>query len=154
MLWRLKEIGIAGAIEYVDGDLADDTSIRRGLVKCDRQDEDTPFHPCSSYGVAKVFAHRATLNYRESFNVHASSGILFHHESRLRGVELVNRKVTDGVARIRLGRQKELRIGNIDAKRDWGFAGDFVETMRLDAEGAVCGAHAHDGGRRSGACQT
>jgi len=193
MLWRLKELGVADDIEYVDGDLADVTSIRRGLdkccpdevynlaaqsfvatswqqplltakitglgalnaleavrqhnpktrfyqasssemfglVKCERQDESTPFHPRSPYGVAKVFAHWATVNYRESYKMHASNGILFNHESPLRGVEFVTRKVTDGVARIKLGRQKELRLGNIDAKRDWGFAGDFVEAMWL-----------------------
>jgi len=81
--------------------------------------------------VAKLYGHSTTVNYRESFGLHASSGILFNHESPLRGIEFVTRKVTDAVARISLGKQKELRLGNIDAKRDWGFAGDYVEAMWL-----------------------
>ena len=81
--------------------------------------------------MAKLFAHWSTVNYRESYGMHASSGILFNHESPLRGIEFVTRKVTDAVARIKLGRQNELRLGNIDAKRDWGFAGDYVEAMWL-----------------------
>jgi GDPmannose 4,6-dehydratase len=93
------------------------------------QDEKTPFYPRSPYAVSKLFAHWTTVNHRESFKMHASSGILFNHESPLRGIEFVTRKVTDGIARIRLGRQKELRLGNIDAQRDWGFAGDYVESM-------------------------
>jgi GDPmannose 4,6-dehydratase len=93
------------------------------------QDENTPFYPRSPYGVSKLFAHWSTLNYRESFNLHASSGILFNHESPLRGIEFVTRKVTDAVAHIHLGLKKELRLGNIDARRDWGFAGDYVEAM-------------------------
>ena len=107
------------------------TSEMFGLIQAERQDEKTPFYPRSPYGVAKVMAHWATVNYRESFGLHASSGILFNHESPLRGIEFVTRKVTDGVARIKLGLQKELRLGNIDAKRDWGFAGDYVEAMWL-----------------------
>jgi GDPmannose 4,6-dehydratase len=107
------------------------TSEMFGLVETDRQDEKTPFHPRSPYGVAKLFAHWSTVNYRESFGMHASSGILFNHESPLRGIEFVTRKVTDGVARIKLGKAKELRLGNIDARRDWGFAGDYVEAMWL-----------------------
>ena len=107
------------------------TSEMFGLVRTERQDETTPFHPRSPYGVAKLFAHWATVNYRESFGMHASSGILFNHESPLRGIEFVTRKVTDAVARIKLGRQRELRLGNVDAKRDWGFAGDYVEAMWL-----------------------
>jgi GDPmannose 4,6-dehydratase len=95
------------------------------------QSETTPFYPRSPYGVAKLYAHWMTVNYRESFGMHASSGILFNHESPLRGMEFVTRKVTDAVARIKLGRQTELRLGNIDAKRDWGFAGDYVEAMWL-----------------------
>ena len=102
-----------------------------GLIQRERQDEVTPFHPRSPYGVAKLFAHWSTVNYRESFGMHASSGILFNHESPLRGIEFVTRKVSDGAARIKLGKQKELRLGNIDAKRDWGFAGDYVEAMWL-----------------------
>ena len=105
------------------------TSEMFGLIQAERQDEKTPFYPRSPYGVAKLFAHWSTVNYRESFGLHASSGILFNHESPLRGVEFVTRKVTDGVARIKLGKAKELRLGNIDAKRDWGFAGDYVEAM-------------------------
>ena len=105
------------------------TSEMFGLTHADCQDEKTPFYPRSPYGVAKLFAHWSTVNYRESFGLHASSGILFNHESPLRGIEFVTRKVTDGVARIKLGKAKELRLGNIDAKRDWGFAGDYVEAM-------------------------
>ena len=107
------------------------TSEMFGLIQAEMQDEKTPFYPRSPYGVAKLMAHWATVNYRESFNLHASSGILFNHESPLRGIEFVTRKVTDAVARIKLGLQKELRLGNIDAKRDWGFAGDYVEAMWL-----------------------
>lgn len=107
------------------------TSEMFGLIQAERQDETTPFYPRSPYGVAKLMGHWATVNYRESFGMHASSGILFNHESPLRGIEFVTRKVTDGVARIKLGLQKELRLGNIDAKRDWGFAGDYVEAMWL-----------------------
>jgi GDPmannose 4,6-dehydratase len=105
------------------------TSEMFGLIQAERQDEKTPFYPRSPYGVAKLFAHWSTVNYRESFGLHAASGILFNHESPLRGIEFVTRKVTDGVARIKLGKAKELRLGNIDAKRDWGFAGDYVEAM-------------------------
>jgi GDPmannose 4,6-dehydratase len=105
------------------------TSEMFGLIQAERQAEDTPFYPRSPYGVAKLMAHWATVNYRESFNLHASSGILFNHESPLRGPEFVTRKVTQAVARIKRGQQKELRLGNIDAKRDWGFAGDYVEAM-------------------------
>ena len=102
-----------------------------GLVRNEAQDESTPFYPRSPYGVAKLAGHWFTENYRESYGMHASSGILFNHESPLRGVEFVTRKVTDAVARIKLGKQKELRLGNIDAQRDWGFAGDYVEAMWL-----------------------
>jgi len=107
------------------------TSEMFGLIQTERQDEQTPFHPRSPYGVAKLMAHWATVNYRESYKLHASSGILFNHESPLRGIEFVTRKVSDGVARIKLGMQKELRLGNTDARRDWGFAGDYVEAMWL-----------------------
>jgi len=102
-----------------------------GKVDSEPQNEETRFHPRSPYGVAKVFAHWITVNYRESFGLHASSGILFNHESPLRGLEFVTRKVTDAVARIKLGKQKEVRLGNLDARRDWGFAGDYVEAMWL-----------------------
>jgi GDPmannose 4,6-dehydratase len=107
------------------------TSEMFGLVQTERQDESTPFYPRSPYGVAKLFAHWSTVNYRESFGMHASSGILFNHESPLRGIEFITRKISDGVARIKLGKAKELRLGNMDAKRDWGFAGDYVEAMWL-----------------------
>jgi len=105
------------------------TSEMFGLVQAESQDEKTPFYPRSPYGVAKLYGHWMTVNFRESFGLHASSGILFNHESPLRGLEFVTRKVTDGVARIKLGKQKALRLGNTDAKRDWGFAGDYVEAM-------------------------
>ena len=107
------------------------TSEMFGKIQAERQTEDTPFYPRSPYGVAKLYGHWITINYRESFGLHASSGILFNHESPLRGIEFVTRKVTDGAARIKLGLQKELRLGNIDSKRDWGFAGDYVEAMWL-----------------------
>lgn len=102
-----------------------------GLIQEYEQTELTPFYPRSPYAAAKLYAHWMTVNYRESFNLHASSGILFNHESPLRGIEFVTRKVTDGVARIKLGLEKELRLGNIDAKRDWGHARDYVEAMWL-----------------------
>ncbi|MGE0492713.1 MAG: GDP-mannose 4,6-dehydratase [Vulcanimicrobiota bacterium] len=93
------------------------------------QSEKTPFYPRSPYGVAKLFGHWLTVNYRESFGMHASSGILFNHESPLRGLQFVTRKVTNAVARIKLGLESELRLGNLDAQRDWGFAGDYVKAM-------------------------
>ena len=93
------------------------------------QNENTPFYPRSPYGAAKVYGHWITVNYRESFNLFASSGILFNHESPRRGLEFVTRKITDGVARIKLGLAKELRLGNLESRRDWGFAGDYVEAM-------------------------
>jgi GDPmannose 4,6-dehydratase len=95
------------------------------------QTETTPFHPRSPYGVAKVYGHWITLNYRESYDLFACSGILFNHESPRRGLEFVTRKITNAVARIHLGKQDKLYLGNLDAKRDWGFAGDYVEAMWL-----------------------
>ena len=95
------------------------------------QSETTPFYPRSPYGVAKVYGHWITVNYRESYDMFAVSGILFNHESPRRGKEFVTRKITDGVARIKLGLAKELRLGNLDAQRDWGFAGDYVRAMWL-----------------------
>ena len=95
------------------------------------QRESTPFYPRSPYGVAKVYGHWITVNYRESFNMFATSGILFNHESPRRGLEFVTRKISDLVAKIKLGKAKELRLGNLDAQRDWGFAGDYVEAMWL-----------------------
>lgn len=102
-----------------------------GMPEYPVQSETTPFHPRSPYGVAKLFAHWSTINYRESFNIFGACGILFNHESPLRGIEFVTRKVTDAVARIKLGKQRDLHLGNIDAKRDWGFAGDYVKAMHL-----------------------
>lgn len=100
-----------------------------GKVREVPQRETTPFYPRSPYGVAKVYGHWITVNYRESYDLHASSGILFNHESPRRGLEFVTRKVSYSVARIKQGKQKELRMGNLDAKRDWGFAGDYVRAM-------------------------
>lgn len=100
-----------------------------GKVQEEPQTERTPFWPRSPYGVAKVYGYWITVNYRESYNIFACNGILFNHESPLRGKEFVTRKITDGVARIKHGLQKELRLGNLEAKRDWGFAGDYVRAM-------------------------
>jgi len=100
-----------------------------GKVKETPQRETTPFYPRSPYGVAKVYGHWITVNYRESYDLYAVSGILFNHESPRRGIEFVTRKVTDGAARIKLGLARELRLGNLEARRDWGFAGDYVEAM-------------------------
>jgi GDPmannose 4,6-dehydratase len=100
-----------------------------GRVTETPQQESTPFYPRSPYGVAKVYGHWITVNYRESYDLYAVSGILFNHESPRRGIEFVTRKVTDGVARIKLGLARELHLGNLDARRDWGFAGDYVEAM-------------------------
>ena len=100
-----------------------------GMVRESPQNEDTPFYPRSPYGVAKLYGHWITVNYRESYNLYACSGILFNHESPRRGLEFVTRKVTYGAARIKLGLQKEILMGNLDAERDWGFAGDYVEAM-------------------------
>jgi GDPmannose 4,6-dehydratase len=95
------------------------------------QDENTPFHPRSPYGISKVYAYWMTINFRESYNMFTSNGILFNHESPLRGIQFVTRKITDGVAKIKMGLADELRLGNLDAKRDWGFAGDYVEAMYM-----------------------
>lgn len=95
------------------------------------QDEATPFKPRSPYGVSKLYAYWMTVNFRESYSIHASNGILFNHESPIRGKEFVTRKITEGVAKIKLGIEKKLTLGNLEAKRDWGFAGDFVEAMHL-----------------------
>ncbi|MCX7932684.1 MAG: GDP-mannose 4,6-dehydratase [Rhodovarius sp.] len=100
-----------------------------GRVQEERQNERTPFYPRSPYAVSKLYAHWLTINYRESFGLHASSGILFNHESPLRGIEFVTRKITDGVARIKLGLANELRMGNLEARRDWGHARDYVRGM-------------------------
>jgi len=105
------------------------TSEMFGKVRATPQNEDTPFHPRSPYGVAKLYAHWATINYREARGMHAVSGILFNHESPLRGIEFVTRKVSDGVAKIKLGLADRLVLGNLDAERDWGFAADYVDAM-------------------------
>jgi len=102
-----------------------------GKVREVPQSENTPFYPRSPYGVAKVYGHHITVNYRESYGLFAVSGILFNHESPRRGLEFVTRKISDGVAQIKCGLKNELRLGNLDAKRDWGFAGDYVEAMWL-----------------------
>lgn len=107
------------------------TSEMFGKVQAVPQTETTPFYPRSPYGVAKLYAHWMTINYRESYNIFGCSGILFNHESPLRGVEFVTRKITFAVARIKHGLQKELRLGNLDAKRDWGYAKEYVEGMYL-----------------------
>ena len=100
-----------------------------GKVRETPQTELTPFHPRSPYGVAKVFGHHMTVNYREAYGLHASSGILFNHESEKRGLEFVTRKITNSLARIKLGLQDSITLGNLDSARDWGFAGDYVEAM-------------------------
>ncbi len=107
------------------------TSEMFGKVTMIPQNEDTPFHPRSPYGVAKLYGHWITKNYRESYNMHSCSGILFNHESPLRGEEFVTRKITIALAKIKNGKQDFIELGNINAKRDWGFAGDYVEAMRL-----------------------
>lgn len=108
-----------------------------GKVREVPQNENTPFYPRSPYGVAKVYAHWITINYRESYDLYAVSGILFNHESPRRGLEFVTRKISYGVARIKLGLATELRLGNLDARRDWGYAGDYVEAMRLMLQGGT-----------------
>ncbi|MCB1501696.1 MAG: GDP-mannose 4,6-dehydratase [Bauldia sp.] len=105
------------------------TSEMFGNIPIRPQTEETPFHPRSPYGFAKVFAHSATVNYREAYGMHASSGILFNHESPLRGAEFVTRKITTGLARLARGSEEPVALGNLDARRDWGFAGDYVEGM-------------------------
>ena len=123
---------VLDAIRIVDPDIRfyqASSSEMFGKVVEVPQRETTPFYPRSPYGVAKVYGHWITVNYRESFNMFASSGILFNHESPRRGLEFVTRKISDGVARIKLGVAKELRLGNLESQRDWGFAGDYVDAM-------------------------
>jgi GDPmannose 4,6-dehydratase len=120
------------AIRIVDPDIRfyqASTSEMFGKVQAVPQAEDTPFYPRSPYGVAKLYGHWITVNYRESYQIHASSGILFNHESPRRGHEFVTRKITNTVAQIKQGQATELRLGNLDAQRDWGFAGDYVDAM-------------------------
>jgi GDPmannose 4,6-dehydratase len=122
------------AIRIVDSDIRfyqASSSEMFGRIRSRPQDENTPFYPRSPYGVAKVYGHWITVNYRESYNLHASSGILFNHESPRRGVEFVTRKVTNGAARIAAGLDTELRLGNLESKRDWGYAADYVRAMPL-----------------------
>jgi GDPmannose 4,6-dehydratase len=122
------------AIRLVDPDIRfyqASSSEMFGKVQAVPQVESTPFYPRSPYGVAKLYGHWITVNYRESYDLHASSGILFNHESPRRGHEFVTRKITHAVAKIKLGLQSELRLGNLEAQRDWGFAGDYVEAMWL-----------------------
>lgn len=130
-------VGVLNMLEAVRAEKPDarfyqaSSSEMYGLIQEPMQSESTPFYPRSPYAVAKLYGHWITVNYRESFGIHASSGILFNHESPLRGIEFVTRKVTDGVARIKLGLQNDLRLGNIDAQRDWGHARDYVKAMWL-----------------------
>jgi GDPmannose 4,6-dehydratase len=134
------DVTALGVTRILDAIRAVDPSIRFyqasssemfGKVQAVPQVEDTPFYPRSPYGVAKVYGHWITVNYRESYNLHASSGILFNHESPRRGLEFVTRKISHTVARIKAGLQSELALGNLDARRDWGFAGDYVRAMHL-----------------------
>jgi GDPmannose 4,6-dehydratase len=123
---------VLDAIRLVDPDIRfyqASSSEMFGKVQEVPQVESTPFYPRSPYGVAKLYGHWITVNYRESYGLHGSSGILFNHESERRGLEFVTRKITHSVAKIKLGRQQELRLGNLEAQRDWGFAGDYVEAM-------------------------
>ncbi len=120
-----------------------------GRIQEPRQSETTPFYPRSPYAVAKLYAHWMTVNYRESFGMHASSGILFNHESPLRGIEFVTRKITDGVARIKLGMARELPLGNLDAMRDWGHARDYVRAMWLMLQQDTPGDYVVATGRNS-----
>ena len=133
----LGALRLLEAIRIIDGSKGNiryyqaSTSEMFGQVREIPQTELTPFHPRSPYGVAKAYAHYMTVNYRESYGIHASSGILFNHESPRRGYEFVTRKVTCAAARIKLGQQDSLALGNLDSKRDWGFAGDYVKGMWL-----------------------
>ena len=128
----LATLNLLEAIRFTDRSIRfyqASTSELFGKVQEIPQSETTPFYPRSPYGVAKLYGHWITQNYRESYNIFATSGILFNHESPLRGIEFVTRKITDGVARIKLGHQSQIRLGNLNAKRDWGYAGDYVDGM-------------------------
>lgn len=132
MITGLGALNLLEAIRLVDTGIRfyqASTSEMFGKVQTIPQTEATPFYPRSPYGVAKLYAHWMTINYRESYNIHGSCGILFNHESPLRGLEFVTRKITDAVARIKLGKLDTLALGNLDAKRDWGFAKDYVDGM-------------------------
>ena len=134
---NITGIGVTNMLEAMRAEKPDahfyqaSSSEMYGMIQEEQQNEKTPFYPRSPYAVAKLYGHWITVNYRESFGMHASSGILFNHESPLRGIEFVTRKVTDGVVRIKLGMANELRLGNVDAKRDWGHARDYVKAMWL-----------------------
>lgn len=127
MLEAIRQVDYCDHIKFYQAS----TSELFGKVRESPQNEETPFHPRSPYGVAKAFAHYTTVNYRESYDLHASCGILFNHESHLRGYEFITRKVTQGVARIYFGLQEYIELGNLDSKRDWGYAGEYVEAMWL-----------------------
>jgi GDPmannose 4,6-dehydratase len=132
MITALGSLNVLEAIRIVDPKIRfyqASTSEMFGKVRATPQDENTIFYPRSPYGVAKLFAHWTTVNYRESYGIFACSGILFNHESPLRGIEFVTRKITDGVAKIKLGLAQEIELGNVDAKRDWGFAKEYVGGM-------------------------
>jgi GDPmannose 4,6-dehydratase len=132
MITGLGALNLLEAIRLIDTGIRfyqASTSEMFGKVQTIPQTEATPFYPRSPYGVAKLYAHWMTINYRESYNIHGSCGILFNHESPLRGLEFVTRKITDAVARIKLGKLDTLALGNLDAKRDWGFAKDYVDGM-------------------------
>ena len=133
-------VNLLEAIRIVDASIRfyqASTSEMFGHVRAIPQNEDTPFYPRSPYGVAKLYSHWMTINYREAHGIFAASGILFNHESPLRGMEFVTRKITDGVARIKLGKLECLELGNLDAKRDWGFANEYVEGMYLMLQESV-----------------
>jgi len=127
ILESIRLLGLTDTVRFYQAS----TSELYGLVQQVPQTETTPFHPRSPYAVAKLYAYWITVNYREAYGVYACNGILFNHESPRRGIEFVTRKITDGVARIATGRATELALGNLDAQRDWGYAGDFVEAMWL-----------------------
>ncbi|QYE36744.1 GDP-mannose 4,6-dehydratase [Polymorphobacter sp. PAMC 29334] len=132
MITGLGALNLLEAIRLIDTKIRfyqASTSEMFGKVQAIPQDETTPFYPRSPYGVAKLYAHWMTVNYRESYDIHGSCGILFNHESPLRGLEFVTRKITDAVARIKVGKLDTLALGNMDAKRDWGFAEDYVDGM-------------------------
>jgi GDPmannose 4,6-dehydratase len=127
LLEACRTVGLTNSVRFYQAS----SSEMFGKVKHVPQTESTPFHPRSPYGVAKVFAHHACINYREAYGMHISCGILFNHEGENRGEEFVTRKITKGLARISLGLEKTLTLGNLDAKRDWGYAGDYVTAMWL-----------------------
>jgi GDPmannose 4,6-dehydratase len=165
---RLEELGISGDVELVDMELLEESNLRHVLnkLKPDEiynlaaqsfvakaqetpQNEKTPFYPRSPYGVAKLFAHWSVVNYREAHGLYACSGILFNHESPLRGRDFVTRKVTFGLARVALGQEEMVHIGNLEARRDWGFAGEYVEGMWMMLQQAKPGDYVLATGRSS-----